>query len=74
MSGEVAPVGSGFPMVALTHWACFLIFFKRASDVLAPHLGVIFQLLLHLDSFPACWRLTNVIPILNRQPSSSVDN
>ena len=40
-------------MVALTHWICFTLFFKRIADVMASHLSVMFLLLVHLGSFLA---------------------
>ena len=49
----------------------FPIFLKRTADVLSPHLSVVFRLLVHLGSFPACWRQANVNPILEGPPSSS---
>ena len=51
----------------------FLLFLKR-TDVLAPRLSVVFWRLVHLGSFPACWRQTNVTPIPKGPPSSSVAN
>ena len=59
--------------MALTHWRTPL-FFKRTADVLAPHLSVVFQRLVCLDSFPACWRQANVTTIPKGPPSSSVAN
>ena len=61
-------------MVALTHWVCFLFFLKRAAEVLAPRLAVIFRRLLRLGSFPVYWRVANVTPIPKGPPSSSVTN
>ena len=46
-------------------------FLKKAAVVLAPRLTVVFQQLLHLGSFPVCWRVTNVTPIPKGPPSSS---
>ena len=51
----------------------FPLFMKR-SDVLAPRLSVVFRRLLHLGSFPTCWRQANVTPIPMGPPSSSVAN
>ena len=52
----------------------FPLFLKRTADVMAPHLSVLFQQLVHLGSFPPCWRPANVTPILKGSPSSSVAN
>ena len=41
---------------------------------MAPHLSVVFRRLVHLGSFPACWRQANVPPIPKGKPSSSVAN
>ena len=38
-------------MGAQTHWVCFIVFFKRTADVLAPRLSVVFKRLVHLGSF-----------------------
>ena len=64
------------PMVALSHWVCFLSFFflERTADVLAPCLGQIFRRLLHMGNFPACWGLADVTTIPKGQPFSSVVN
>ena len=50
----------------------FPLFFKRTADVMAPRLSVVFQRLVRLGSFPACWRQANVTPIMKGPPSSSV--
>ena len=47
---------------SLTHWEGFL-FFLRELLMLFPCLSVVFQLLVHLCSFLACWRQANVTPI-----------
>ena len=52
----------------------FPLFLKRTADVLAPCLSVVFRQLVHLGSFPACWRQANVTPIPKGPPSSSVAN
>ena len=49
----------------------FPLFLKR-TDVMAPCLSVVFRRLVHLGSFSACWRQTNVTPIPRGPPSSSV--
>ena len=38
-------------------------FLKRTTDVMAPHLSVVFRRLVRLGSFPPCWRQANVTPI-----------
>ena len=52
----------------------FPLFLKRTTYVMAPRLSEVFQWLIHLGSFPACWRQTNVTPIPKGPPSSSVAN
>ena len=52
----------------------FPIFLKRTADVMAPCLSLVFRQLVCLGSFLACWRQTNVTPILKGPPSSSVAN
>ena len=47
---------------------------KRIAEVLATRLAVVFRRLLHLGSFPVCWRVANVTPIPKSPPSSSVSN
>ena len=47
----------------------FPIFLKRTADVMAPSLSVVFQLLVRLGSFPACWRQAIVTPIPKGPPS-----
>ena len=54
-------------------WGMFPLFIKR-TDVMAPRLSEVFQRLVRLGSFPACWRQANVTPILKDPPSSSVPN
>ena len=51
----------------------FPLFLKR-TDVLAPHLSVVFRWLVRLGSFPVCWRQANVTQILKGPQSSSVAN
>ena len=58
-------------MVALD---MFPLFLKRTAAVLAPCLSVVFRQLLHLGSFPVCWRVVNVTPIPMGPPSSSASN
>ena len=60
--------------MALTHWGMFPLFLKRTADVMALYLSVVFRRLVRLGSFLACWRQTNVTPIPNGPPSSSVAN
>ena len=52
----------------------FPLFLKRTAYVMAPRLSVVFQRLIRLGSFPACWRQANVTPIPNGPPSYSVAN
>ena len=52
----------------------FPLLLKRMADVLTHRLSVVFQRILHLGSFPACWRQENVTPILKGPSSSSVAN
>ena len=52
----------------------FPLFLKRTADVMAPRLSVVFRWLVHLGSFPACWRQANVTPIPKGPPSSSLAN
>ena len=58
-------------MVALTHWVCFL-FFLRELRCYGTRLSVVFQRLVRLGSFPACWRQANVTPIPKGPLCSSV--
>ena len=60
--------------MALTHWVCFLLFFQRTADVMAPRLRIVFRRLVRLDSFPACWNQVNVTPFPKNPLSSSVAN
>ena len=50
------------------------LFLKRAADVMAHRLSVVFRRLVRLVSFPACWRHSNVTPIPKGPLSSSVAN
>ena len=50
------------------------LFIKKTADVMTPCLSVVFRRLVHLGSFPACWRQANVTPIPKGPPSSSVAN
>ena len=52
----------------------FPLFLKRTAEVLAPRLAVVFRRLLHLGTFPVCWRVANVTPIPKGPPSSSASN
>ena len=52
-------------MVALTHWVCFIFFLREL---------LVFQRLVRLGSFPACWRQVNVTPIPKDPPASYVAN
>ena len=51
-----------------------MFLFLKRTDVLAPRLSVVFQELVHLGSFLACWRQANVTHIPKGPPSSSVAN
>ena len=50
----------------------FPLFLKRTADVMASRLSVVFQRLVRLGNFPACWRQANVTLIPKGPPSSSV--
>ena len=52
----------------------FSLFLKRTADAIAPRLSVVFQRLVRLGGFPACWRHANVTPIPKCLPSTSVAN
>ena len=52
----------------------FPLFLKRTAAVMDPNLSVVFQWLVCLGSFPACWRQANVTPIPKNPQSSSVAN
>ena len=62
------PYGGTDPLGMLLH------FLKRDSGVLALLLSVMFQQLVRLGSFPACWRQANNTQIPKGPPSSSVAN
>ena len=47
--------------------------FLKITDVLGPHLSVVFCQLVYLSSFPVCWRHAHVTPILKGSLSSPVD-
>ena len=52
------------------------LFLKRTADVMAPLLSVVFQRLVYLGSFKACWRQDNItlipkgplLPITDQYP------
>ena len=48
----------------------FPLFLQRTAEVLAHRLDVVFRRLLHLGSFPGCWRVANVTPIPKGPPST----
>ena len=52
----------------------FSLFLKKTADVMAPRLSVVFRRFVHLGSFPACWKESNVTPIQKGPPSYSVAN
>ena len=47
---------------------------KMTAVVLAHRLAVVFRWLLRLGSFPVCWRVANVTPIIKGPPSSLASN
>ena len=51
----------------------FPLFLKRTDNVMACF-SVVFLRLIHLTSFPACWRWANFTKILKSPPSSTVAN
>ena len=65
---DLDPYGGTDP---LGMFPCFL---KRTADVMAPHLSALFRWLVHLGSFPVCWRQANVTLIQKGPPSSFVAN
>ena len=65
---DLDPYGGTDPL------SMFPLFLKRTADVMAPRLSVVFRPLVHLGSFPACWRQANVTKIPKGPASSSVDN
>ena len=65
---DLDPFGGTHPL------GIFPLFIKRTSNVMAPHLSVVFWCLVYLGSFRACWTQANVSPILQGPPSSSVAN
>ena len=52
----------------------FPLFLKRAADVMAHRLSVVFRRLVRPGSFSACWRQANVTSIPKGPPSHSVAN
>ena len=52
----------------------FLLLLKRTADVMVPRLSVVLRRLVHLCSFPACWRQANVSQIPKGPQSSFVAN
>ena len=55
----------------------FPLFLKNSAVVVAPRLSVSSFCgikLLRLGSFPVCWRVANVTPIIKGPPSSSASN
>ena len=52
---DLDPYGGSDPLLM------FPLFLKRTSDVMAPRLSVLFQRLVRLGSFPACWRQATVL-------------
>ena len=52
----------------------FYLFYTRTADIQALRLAVLFRRLLRLSSSLDCWRVANVTPIPQGQPSSSIAN
>ena len=48
---------------------CFHFFCKPVAWELAPKLAVIFRHLVNGGSFPACWRLADVVPVPKKSSS-----
>ena len=46
------------PYGALTHWVCFILFFREL--LMSWRLSVVFRRSFRLGSFPACWRQVKV--------------
>ena len=65
---DLDPYGGSDPL------GMFPLFLRRTADDLVLRLSVVFQRLVRLGSFPACWRQANVTPIPKGPPSSSVAN
>ena len=59
---DLDPYGSTDPL------GMFPLFLKRAADVMAPPLSVVFRRFVRLGSLPACWRQANVTPIPKGPP------
>ena len=74
-SSEVKRLLLDFDPYGGTHpLGMFPLFLKRTADVMAPGLRVVIRRLVRLGSFPARWRHSNVTPIREGSPSSSVAN
>ena len=52
-------------MVEIILMECVSLFYKQVARELAPKLTVIFRHLVKESSFPACWRLADVVPVPN---------
>ena len=65
---DLDPYGDSGPL------CMFPLFLKRTADVLAPRLSVVFQRLIRLGNFRACWKQVNVTSIPKGPPSTSVVN
>ena len=63
---DLDPCGGSDP------FCTFPLFLKRTDDVLAPCVSAVFRRLVHLGSFPACWKQANVTPIRKGPPPFSV--
>ena len=60
--GGVAPLGVFNP------------FLKKVADIMVSKLRLLFHKLIHLGSFPECWRSANVTAIPNGVPSPDREN
>ena len=50
----------------------FFIFYNQVVQELAPMFAVIFRHVVKKGSFPAYWRLADIVPVLKRSPFSDV--
>ena len=59
-------------MVEMTPMVCFHFFYKQIARERAAKLAVIFRHLVQGGTFPACWRLADVVPVAMGSPCSHV--
>ena len=52
----------------------FPLFYKQVAGESAPKMAIIFRHLVKGGSFPACWRLGDVVPVSNKFSNSDVEN